>query len=86
MDQEFRMRHIDGAGSGSAPGPRWCPDRTTSRICRHRVDVTSRRGWQKPSRTGDLRLRDCDRGDLEAFVLWDSANRLVLCNSKYQQL
>jgi two-component system cell cycle sensor histidine kinase PleC len=22
MDQEFRMRHTDGAGSGSAPGPR----------------------------------------------------------------
>ena len=34
----------------------------------------------------DLRLRDAIETIPEAFVLWDADNRLVLCNSNFQQL
>jgi two-component system, cell cycle sensor histidine kinase PleC len=33
----------------------------------------------------NLRLRDAVETISEAFVLWDDQNRLVMCNSKYQQ-
>jgi two-component system cell cycle sensor histidine kinase PleC len=33
----------------------------------------------------NLRLRDAVETISEAFVLWDAQNRLVMCNSKYQQ-
>ena len=38
------------------------------------------------SKTADIRLRDAIETISEAFVLWDSESRLVMCNSKYQQL
>ena len=50
------------------------------------VDVTEQRRLAEASRTADLRLRDAIEAISEAFVLWDAHNRLVLCNSKYQQL
>ncbi len=36
--------------------------------------------------TADMRLRDAIETISEAFVLWDSENRLVMCNSKFQVL
>ena len=33
----------------------------------------------------NARLRDAVETISEAFVLWDHENRLVMCNSKYQQ-
>jgi len=50
------------------------------------VDVTEQRGLQERSATADARLRDAVEAISEAFVLWDSNNRLVLCNSKFQKL
>ncbi|MDE3174505.1 MAG: PAS-domain containing protein [Pseudomonadota bacterium] len=50
------------------------------------VDVTERMREAEISATADQRLRDAIEAISEAFVLWDSSNRLVLCNSKYQHL
>ncbi len=50
------------------------------------VDVTDRMREAEVSATADQRLRDAIEAISEAFVLWDAANRLVLCNSKYQHL
>ena len=50
------------------------------------VDVTEQMRLAESSRTADLRLRDAIETISEAFVLWDADNRLVMCNSKYQQL
>ena len=58
---------------------------STSKDC---LDGYARRfDQQAVERTAaaDLRLRDAIETIPEAFVLWDSDNRLVLCNSKYQQ-
>jgi two-component system, cell cycle sensor histidine kinase PleC len=50
------------------------------------VDVTEQRGLVEQSATADMRLRDAINAISEAFVLWDADNRLVVCNSKFQQL
>ncbi|HXT07351.1 MAG TPA: ATP-binding protein [Roseiarcus sp.] len=50
------------------------------------VDVSDRMQEAEVLATADQRLRDAIEAISEAFVLWDSSNRLVLCNSKYQHL
>ena len=50
------------------------------------VDVTDQKREAELSATADQRLREAIEAISEAFVLWDSSNRLVLCNSKYQRL
>ncbi len=87
IDREFRMLRADGqwvwiraraevvADSDDAP-----------HLVGIAVDVTEQKRLAEASRTADLRLRDAIEAISEAFVLWDAANRLVLCNSKYQQL
>jgi two-component system cell cycle sensor histidine kinase PleC len=50
------------------------------------ADITENKALADLSATADLRLRDAIETISEAFVLWDAENRLVMCNSKYQQL
>ena len=49
-------------------------------------DVTERKREAELSATADQRLREAIEAISEAFVLWDSGHRLVLCNSKYLSL
>jgi two-component system, cell cycle sensor histidine kinase PleC len=87
VDREFRMRHASGE---------WIWIRARAEVVRDSddephligiaVDVTEQRRLAEASRTADLRLRDAIEAVSEAFVLWDSADRLVMCNSKYQEL
>ncbi len=50
------------------------------------MDVTEAQHLAERTVTADTRLRDAIESISEAFVLWDSQNRLVLCNSKFQTL
>lgn len=50
------------------------------------VDISEQKNLAERSMTADIRLRDAVETISEAFVLWDADNRLVICNSKYQQL
>jgi len=87
IDHAFRMRHTKG---------HWVWLRARAEIVHDRdrvphligiaVDVTEQRHLAEKSATADARLRDAIETISEAFVLWDSDNRLVLCNSKYQSL
>ena len=87
VDRMFRMRHTDG---------RWIwlraraelVDRDTPEphLIGIAVDVTEQMRLVEHSKTADIRLRDAIETISEAFVLWDADNRLVMCNSKYQQL
>ncbi|MBK1625399.1 PAS domain-containing sensor histidine kinase [Afifella marina DSM 2698] len=86
IDREFRMRHesgrwiwvrVRGEVVRDADGPHWIGIA---------VDVTESKLAAEASRTADLRLHDAVEAISEAFVLWDASNRLVLCNSKYQEL
>jgi len=88
VDIEFRMRAADG---------RWVwlhkradivedDEKGAVSLVGIAFDVTERKREAELSATADQRLRDAIEAISEAFVLWDSGNRLVLCNSKYQSL
>jgi len=87
VDRMFRMRHADG---------RWVWLRARAELADPRsaqphligiaVDVTEQMRLVERTKTADMRLRDAIEAVSEAFVLWDAENRLVMCNSKYQQL
>ncbi|WP_137388028.1 sensor histidine kinase [Rhodoligotrophos defluvii] len=87
VDQEFRMRHADGhwvwlrvrAELASAPGE------VGPHLIGIAIDITEQKLADKANQEAELRLRDAIENISEAFVLWDADNRLVMCNSKYQQ-
>jgi two-component system cell cycle sensor histidine kinase PleC len=87
LDREFRMRHAAGHWVWIRTRAEVVPDDDDEpHLVGIAVDVTEQRRLAEASRTADLRLRDAIEAISEAFVLWDAANRLVVCNSKYQQL
>jgi two-component system, cell cycle sensor histidine kinase PleC len=88
IDHAFRMRHADG---------HWVWLRARCELVRQAgdpglhligiaVDVTEQKTLVERTIEADLRLRDAIETIPEAFVLWDAANRLVLCNSNFQEL
>ena len=88
IDHAFRMRHADG---------RWLWLRARCELARQEddgglhligiaVDITEQKNLVERTVAADLRLRDAIETIPEAFVLWDADNRLVLCNSNFQEL
>src|ERR1700733_14215850 len=88
IDHAFRMRHADG---------RWLWLRARCELARQddedglhligiAVDITEQKSLVERTVAADLRLRDAIETIPEAFVLWDAGNRLVLCNSNFQEL
>src|SRR5690606_12514012 len=88
VDQVFRMKHASGdwvwlRARAEIVHP---PDGGTPHLIGIAVDITEQRRLAERSATADLRLRDAIETISEAFVLWDADNRLVMCNTKYQEL
>ncbi len=87
LDRMFRIRHADGhwiwLRVRAELMDRDTPDPHLIGIA---VDVTEQMRLVERSKTADIRLSDAIETISEAFVLWDADNRLVMCNSKYQQL
>jgi len=88
IDRAFRMRHADG---------KWLWLRARCELARQdgeaglhligiAVDITEQKTLVERTMAADLRLRDAIETIPEAFVLWDADNRLVLCNSNFQEL
>jgi two-component system cell cycle sensor histidine kinase PleC len=88
IDHEFRMRHANG---------KWVwlrarcelvrqPDEPGIHLIGIAVDITEQKTLVERTAAADLRLRDAIETIPEAFVVWDNENRLVLCNSNFQQL
>ncbi len=88
IDYEFRARHEQG---------HWVWLRARAEIVRERpgapkhlvgiaVDISEQKRLVETTRSADIRLRDAIETISEAFVLWDSENRLVMSNSKYLHL
>lgn len=88
IDHEFRMLHASG---------KWVWLRARCEMVRQRgeaslhlvgiaVDITEQKSLVEKTAAADLRLRDAIETIPEAFVLWDHENRLVLCNSNFQEL
>jgi two-component system cell cycle sensor histidine kinase PleC len=87
IDQEFRMQHKDGhwvwlrarAEMADAPGEQ------APHLVGIAIDITEQKHADKLNQEAELRLKDAIENISEAFVLWDTDNKLVMCNSKYQQ-
>ncbi|HEY4982786.1 MAG TPA: ATP-binding protein [Pseudolabrys sp.] len=88
IDHAFRMRHADG---------HWVWLRARCELVRQpgepglhligiAVDITEQKRLVEKTVAADMRLRDAIETIPEAFVLWDADNRLVLCNSNFQEL
>src|SRR5690606_40279617 len=88
IDHAFRMLHARG---------RWVRLRVRCEVVRQpgepglhligiAVDVTEQKALIERTTAADMRLRDAIETIPEAFVLWDADNRLVLCNSNFQDL
>jgi two-component system cell cycle sensor histidine kinase PleC len=88
IDHAFRMRHAAG---------HWVWLRARCELVRQAgdpglhligiaVDVTEQKSLVEKTMAADMRLRDAIETIPEAFVLWDAENRLVLCNSNFQEL
>ena len=87
VDRMFRMRHADGGWIWlRARAELVDRDSGEPHLIGIAVDVTEQMRLVERSKTADIRLRDAIETISEAFVLWDADNRLVMCNSKYQQL
>ena len=88
VDIELRMRAADGRWVWLHKRADIVEDEETgaASLVGIAFDVTERKREAELSATADQRLRDAIEAISEAFVLWDSGNRLVLCNSKYQNL
>lgn len=88
VDKMFRMRHANGSwiwlrARGEIQSE---PGRSEPHLIGICIDVTEQHQLAEQSRTADLRLRDAIETISEAFVLWNSNNELVICNSNYQEL
>jgi two-component system cell cycle sensor histidine kinase PleC len=88
VDHAFRMRHANG---------HWVWLRARCELVRQpgepglhligiAVDITEQKYLVEKTVAADMRLRDAIETIPEAFVLWDADNRLVLCNSNFQEL
>ena len=88
IDHAFRMRHANG---------NWVWLRARCELVRQSrdsgphligiaVDITEQKTLVERTVEADLRQRDAIETIPEAFVVWDAQNRLVLCNSNFQEL
>jgi two-component system cell cycle sensor histidine kinase PleC len=90
FDHEFRMRHAKGhwvwlrARADLAPG-HLTNDVDAPHLVGIVFDITRQKELDKLNQDAEVRLKDAIENISEAFVLWDTESRLVLCNSKYQQ-
>ncbi|RWC32595.1 MAG: PAS domain-containing sensor histidine kinase [Mesorhizobium sp.] len=86
IDQVFRMRHSDGQWVWMRARAQVIdPEAPEIQLIGIAVDVTEQRHLALRSEAADLRLRTAIENINESFVLWDSKQRLIMCNSKYQQ-
>jgi two-component system cell cycle sensor histidine kinase PleC len=87
IDLEFRMRASEGRWVWLRKRAEIVDDGSGGRrLVGIAMDVSDRKHEAEASATADQRLREAVEAISEAFVLWDAANRLVLCNSKYRRL
>ncbi|WP_374567645.1 PAS domain-containing sensor histidine kinase [Nitratireductor sp. ZSWI3] len=86
VDRVFRMRHADGHWVWMRARAQVVdPQAPELHLIGIAVDVTEQRTLVQQTEAADLRLRTAIENITESFVLWDYAERLVMCNSKYQQ-
>ena len=84
FDQGFRLRHADGHWVTMRLRGHITRDKETREPLLTAIAAAEQQGLAASS-DANARLRDAVETISEAFVLWDNQNRLLMCNSKYQQ-
>ncbi|SFQ43289.1 PAS domain-containing sensor histidine kinase [Nitratireductor indicus] len=86
VDRVFRMRHAEGHWVWMRARAQVVdPQAPELHLIGIAVDVTEQRTLAQQTEAADLRLRTAIESISESFVLWDYSERLIMCNSKYQQ-
>jgi two-component system cell cycle sensor histidine kinase PleC len=86
IDQIFRMRHANGQWVWMRARAQVIdPEAQEIHLIGIAVDVTEQHNLAVRSETADQRLRTAIENINESFVLWDAAQRLIMCNTKYVQ-
>jgi two-component system cell cycle sensor histidine kinase PleC len=86
IDRAFRMRHAGGEWVWLRARAELTTHDGSTHVIGIAVDITEEKKFAERTATADMRLRDAVESISESFVLWDASDRLVLCNSKFQQL
>jgi two-component system, cell cycle sensor histidine kinase PleC len=86
IDRAFRMRHAGGEWVWLRARAELTTHHGSTHVIGIAVDITEEKRFAERTATADMRLRDAVESISESFVLWDATDRLVLCNSKFQQL
>jgi two-component system, cell cycle sensor histidine kinase PleC len=88
IDNEFRLRHADGSWIWLRARGEKVADPTSgaTHLVGIAVDISEQKALDASRNTADMRVRDAIEGISEAFALFDSDQRLVAANSKYQSL
>ncbi|MCC6946976.1 MAG: PAS-domain containing protein [Bradyrhizobiaceae bacterium] len=86
IDRAFRMRHANGEWVWLRARAELAQQDGGAHVVGIAVDISEEKKFAERTATADMRLRDAVECISESFVLWDAADRLVLCNSKFQQL
>ena len=88
VDHEFRIKNAAGewiwlrARAELVQDPR----QPGAHLVGIAVDISDQKALAEQTATANMRLREAIDAISEAFVLWDSSNRLVTCNSKFLEL
>jgi two-component system, cell cycle sensor histidine kinase PleC len=87
IDHVFRMRHADGSWKWMrARAEIVDPLAREIHLIGIAVDVTEQKDLAQNYKDADQRLRNAIENISESFAVWDHDRRLVLCNSKFQEL
>jgi two-component system cell cycle sensor histidine kinase PleC len=85
FDQSFRLRHAEGHWMNFRLRGHITRSADSREPCLTGIAVVSDQEIAQYSPDSNTRLREAVETISEAFVLWDRENKLVMCNSKYQQ-
>ncbi|RST87229.1 PAS domain S-box protein [Aquibium carbonis] len=86
IDRVFRMQHALGHWVWMRARAQVIdPEASEIHLIGIAVDITEQRKLARESEMADMRLRTAIENISESFVLWDAEDRLVMCNTKFQE-
>jgi two-component system, cell cycle sensor histidine kinase PleC len=87
IDTMFRMRHANGEWVYlRARAQIVDPERDDIHLIGIAVDVTEQQVMAQNMEDADRRLRDAIECISESFALWDRSGKLLVCNTKFQEI
>ncbi len=86
IDHEFRLRHAKGHWVWFRARGEMITEGDARHLVGIAVDISDQKAIAEMHRTADIRVREAVERISEAFALYDADDRLVIANSKYQDL